>query len=101
MAWHQILEMSELAPGDMKAVQVEGLDIAIYRVGDDVYVTQGMCTHGDAILADGLLDGNEVECPYHSGIFDVRTGEPLDGPVTVPLRVFPVRLENDFIFVKL
>ena len=61
---------------DVIGVAVAGRDIAIYTVGDAVYATDNLCTHGHARLCDGFLDGHEIECPLHQGKFDVRDGKP-------------------------
>ena len=53
----------------------------IYTVGDAVYATDNICTHGQARLCDGFLDGHEIECPLHQGKFDVRDGRPTCEPV--------------------
>jgi len=60
--------------------------IAVYRLGDAYFATDDTCSHGDASLADGFLDEDcSVECPYHAGRFDIRTGLPQRGPARDPL----------------
>jgi 3-phenylpropionate/trans-cinnamate dioxygenase ferredoxin subunit len=65
---------------------------ALYRLGDDEYaLTDGLCTHGQAHLADGVvIDCRTIECPKHNGRFDVRSGEPQRRPVKVPLATYDV-----------
>ena len=64
-----------LPPGE--AVRVDGDEpIAVFNVDGDFYAIDDTCTHQDASLADGWLEGCEVECPLHAAIFDLRTGEP-------------------------
>ncbi len=77
----------------------DGLAIAVYRVDGAFYATNDRCTHGEASLSDGLVDGHVIECPFHSGTFDIRTGKALTFPCTEPVAVYPVRLEGDRILV--
>lgn len=75
---------------------------AIYRTADDRYfATDGMCTHGRAHLAGGLLRGCIIECPKHNGRFDVTDGSPQRKPVTVALKTYPVRVDAGAIQLKL
>jgi naphthalene 1,2-dioxygenase system ferredoxin subunit len=85
----------------VKGVIVAGRDIALYTVGDEVYATDNLCTHGHARLCDGFLDGHEIECPLHQGKFDVRDGRALCDPVTEAVRSHPVRIEGGRVFVQL
>lgn len=74
---------------------------AVYRTAEDqVYATDGMCTHGNTHLATGLVTGNLIECPKHNGRFDVRDGSPRRPPVCVALRTYPVRIDEDRIYVN-
>ena len=75
--------------------------LAVFRVGSAYFVTDDECTHGNASLSDGVLDGDEVICPYHLGAFCVRTGEPTRAPCHVPLRIYPAELRGDRIFASL
>lgn len=75
---------------------------AVYRVGKDRYcATDGMCTHEDAHLADGFVDGGIIECPKHNGRFDICSGAPKGVPVTVALRTYPVRIDGDRVFLEI
>lgn len=99
--WTDALSAADLPADDVKGVAVAGCDIAIYTVGDAVYATDGICTHGQARLCDGFLDGHEIECPLHQGRFDVRDGQPLCEPVTEALRRYPVKVEGGRVFLRL
>ncbi len=100
-SWVDALSADDLPSDDVKGVAVAGRDIAIYTVGSEVYATDNLCTHGNARLCDGFLEGHEIECPLHQGKFDVRDGRPLCDPVTEALRSHPVRIEGGRVFVQL
>ena len=99
--WVDALSTDELPSDDVKGLAVAGRDIAIYTVGEVVYATDNLCTHGHARLCDGFLDGHEIECPLHQGKFDVRTGQPTCAPVTEALRRYPVRIDGGRVFLQI
>jgi len=99
--WVDALSADELPTDDVIGVVVGGRDIAIYTVGDEVYATDNICTHGQARLCDGFLDGHEIECPLHQGKFDVRSGQPTCDPVTEAIRSYPVRIDGQRVFLQL
>ena len=99
--WIDALSVDDLPKDDMTNVTVEGREVVIYTVGESVYATDNLCTHGNARLCDGFLDGDTVECPLHQGRFNVRDGRPLCEPVTVPLRTYPVKLAGRRVWLRL
>ena len=92
--WVDALAADDLPDDDVLGVAVAGRDIAIYTVGEGVYATDNLCTHGNARLCDGFLEGHEIECPLHQGRFDVCTGQAMCAPLTENIRTYPVRIEN-------
>ncbi len=85
---------ADLAVGDIREVQAGERVLAVYRLGEDDYaVTDGICTHGKARLAEGMIvDGSCIECPKHNGRFDIRTGEPVRRPVKEPIATHQVEI---------
>ena len=73
--------------------------LALFRVGDQFYATDDTCTHAAASLSDGYIEGDVVECPFHSATFCVRTGEALSLPASEPLKTYPVKVEDGSVFV--
>ena len=86
---------------DVIGVIVGGREIALYGVDGEVYATDNACTHGNARLCDGFLEGHEIECPLHQGKFDVRTGAAMCAPLTAAVRRYPIRIEADKVYVDL
>jgi naphthalene 1,2-dioxygenase system ferredoxin subunit len=101
MNWIEAAAVAELPVDDVVGVEVDGRDIALYTVGDRVYATDNLCTHGHARLCDGFLDGHEIECPLHQGKFDVRDGRPTCDPATEAVRSYPVKIEGARVYVRL
>lgn len=100
-AWTEVLPQADLPADDVLGVQVAGRDLALYTAGGAVFATDNLCTHGNARLCDGFLEGHEIECPLHQGRFDVRDGRPTCAPADQPLRCYPVRVEGGRVFVQL
>lgn len=99
--WVDVAAEADLFEGAGVAVQAAGHDIALYAIEGQVYATDNLCTHGHAHLCDGFLEGFEIECPFHQGRFDVRTGAPTCPPVTTPVRTWPVKVEAGRVWLDL
>ena len=93
---------SELAPNEIRQLVVEGHPpIAIYNLDGDYFATDDTCTHGDASLAEGDIDGDEVVCPYHMGTFDIRSGEACSAPCAFPLKTYNLRVDDDVLYIMI
>jgi len=95
----KVADLGELSPGEMKSVEVGDDQVLLANVGGDIYACDNLCTHAFAPLAEGALDGEQVECPLHGSVFNVTTGEVNDPPADESLRVFQVRIEGQDILV--
>lgn len=99
--WIDAMSADDLPTDDVQGLIVAGRDIAIYAVGSEVYATDNLCTHGNARLCDGFLEGHEIECPLHQGKFDVRNGQPTCDPVTEALRSYPIKIEGGRVLLQI
>lgn len=99
--WHRIIDRDALPEGEMMAVEVDERMIALYNVGGKFYATSNICTHAFAILTDGWLEDEIIECPLHAGRFDVRNGSAQGDPVECDLETFEVRVVDDAIEIRL
>jgi naphthalene 1,2-dioxygenase system ferredoxin subunit len=99
--WIDAMAAEDLPTDDVIGVAADGRDLALYTVGDEVFATDNICTHGHARLCDGFLVGHEIECPLHQGKFDVRTGAPTCAPVTDAIRSYPVKIEGGRVWLAL
>ncbi|WP_312526551.1 non-heme iron oxygenase ferredoxin subunit [Paracoccus sp. (in: a-proteobacteria)] len=81
-------------------VEQDGKEFAVFRVNDEIYVTDDRCTHGPGSLSEGCLTGYEIECDFHQGCFDIRTGAVTEAPCTIPLQVYPVILRDGRVFIE-
>jgi len=89
-----VATLADFAASDAIAVNIGTKQIAIYLVAGEVFATDNHCTHGDAKLCEGFLEGHEIECPHHQGRFDIRTGAATCAPAEVALATYPARIEG-------
>jgi len=97
----RVCAQSEIAPETVKAFEVGDHRLAIYNIGGKFYITDDECTHAAASLADGMLDGDVIECSLHFGAFHVPTGAVKAPPCSLALRTYKVVLQGDDILVDL
>jgi 3-phenylpropionate/trans-cinnamate dioxygenase ferredoxin subunit len=85
---------------DGEAVRIEAdVPIAVFNVEGAFYAIDDTCTHQDASLADGWLEGRTVECPLHASCFDLRTGAPTGPPAKKPVRTHEVVVRDGHVYV--
>ena len=100
--WIDVCDSSLLEREDVLRFDHDQKTYAIYRTADNkFYATDGLCTHGNAHLADGLVKGTLIECAKHNGRFDIRDGSPQRLPVCVGLKTYAVRESHGELLVDL
>jgi ethylbenzene dioxygenase ferredoxin subunit len=97
----RICAQSEIAPDSVKAFEVGDKRLAVFNIGGRFYATDDECTHASASLADGMLEGEVIECAMHMGAFHVPSGEVKAPPCAVALRTYKVIREGDNVLVDL
>src|SRR5215472_10749455 len=81
---------SDVTPGNALRVEAGELTLAVFNVDGEFFVTDDMCTHGPGSLSEGYIDGDVVECNFHNGQFNIKTGEVVSPPCMVPVKTYPV-----------
>jgi 3-phenylpropionate/trans-cinnamate dioxygenase ferredoxin subunit len=95
----ELASTDDVAPGQVKVYEVEGLHIALCNVDGTFYAIDDVCTHDGGPLDQGELEGHQVECPRHGARFDVRSGRALTLPAVMPVRSYPVQVEDGVVKV--
>jgi 3-phenylpropionate/trans-cinnamate dioxygenase ferredoxin component len=95
----RVCHMSDIPAGEAVRVDVDP-PIAVFKVDGDLYAIDDTCTHQDASLADGWLEGCIVECPLHESCFDLRTGEVTGPPAKRGVRTHRVEVVDGVVFVQ-
>lgn len=101
MTWHKAADTASLTEKQVIGVEVNGTEVAIYRIGTEYLATANICTHQFAFMSEGYVDGDCVECPLHQALFDIRTGAVVEGPPEQPLATYATRVDGSAIFVEL
>jgi phenylpropionate dioxygenase-like ring-hydroxylating dioxygenase large terminal subunit/NADPH-dependent 2,4-dienoyl-CoA reductase/sulfur reductase-like enzyme len=101
MTWRSAISLELLRPDGVTGVEIEGVPVALYKLGEQVYATHGICTHALAFLADGFVEDGKIECPLHQGQFDIRSGRALCTPLTEDIKTYAVKVEDGTVFVEL
>jgi glycine betaine catabolism B len=96
----KVASTNDIHHSQMKEIQLDGEIICLVNVDGKYYAIGNICTHEGGPLADGTLDGYEVECPWHNSKFDVRTGDVKEPPATEPETTYQVKVEGDSILIK-
>ncbi|MBF8283114.1 MAG: ferredoxin subunit of nitrite reductase and ring-hydroxylating dioxygenase [Anaerolineales bacterium] len=91
----------ELPNGARKLVEIDGRAMAVFNIAGEYFAIADVCSHDDGPVAEGELDGYEIECPRHGARFDVRNGSVLSFPAIMGIPAYPVKVEGDEILVGL
>lgn len=100
MPWVSTIAISDFDSEGLASAQAGKVRLALYRQDDSYFASAILCSHGQANLAEGYLEDFMIECPLHQGTFDIRTGQPMSAPCTVPIRTFPVKVEDGILHVE-
>jgi 3-phenylpropionate/trans-cinnamate dioxygenase ferredoxin subunit len=95
----KVARVSEVPPGRGKLVQAGGRLIALFNCAGTFYAVDDTCTHAEASLSEGFLEGTTVECPLHGARFDLRTGAAVWSPAYLPVATYAVRVEGDAVLL--
>lgn len=102
VGWIEACLIDEIDEEDVIRFDHGDRTFAIYRTEDDeIYATDGYCTHEKVHLADGLVMGKYIECPKHNGRFNFTTGEAKRAPVCVNIKTYPVKIAEGKVFIKI
>ncbi|MBI4564858.1 MAG: Rieske (2Fe-2S) protein [Planctomycetes bacterium] len=95
----KVASLSDLAPGTSRMVEAEGKEVALYNVDGKIFASTNICPHQGGPLAEGVLEGTTIVCPWHAWAFDLTSGT---SPVNPRLKIetYAVKVENDGIYVN-
>lgn len=97
----KLCKTDDVQEGEAIQANPEGMPaLAVYMLDGEFFVTDDMCTHGMAWLTDGYVEDGEVECPFHGGRFDIKTGEPTAFPCVVPVKTYKVVVEDGHVCIE-
>ena len=103
MALVKVCSVADVPAGAARRVSVGTREIAVVNLGDDGFrAVDAVCSHAHYYLDEGEVDVDEatIECWKHGSTFDLETGRPRTLPATVPVQVFPVKIEDDDVMIE-
>jgi len=92
--WIDVIEESELENGEHVVVDVDGTEVAVFKIDGEYYAIEDVCTHDGAEIASGVIDGCEIVCPRHGARFCIKTGAVKAPPAYEDINTYKVRIEN-------
>ena len=95
----KVASLEQLSPGSSLQLFLDGKEIALFNIEGTIYAVDDRCSHAEAPLSDGVVEGCEVECPLHGARFDLRSGENLTPPALEPISTYGVKIEGNEIYI--
>ena len=97
----ELCRAADVAPGAALKVEIADLTLAVFNVGGRFYVTDDQCTHGPGSLSEGYIEDDVVECNFHNGQFNIRTGAVVAPPCMVPIKTYPATVVDGKVTIEL
>ena len=97
----RVCGLADLPEEGAIGIDVAGEPVALIRAEGEVYALRDVCSHAEVALSEGEIYDHTVECWLHGSCFDLRTGKPTAMPATVPVPVYPVKVEGDDVLVSI
>ena len=98
--WHKVGTVGDVEEDEPLGASVDGTEIGVFLVGGTYYAIENICPHAFAMLSDGFVEGDQVECPLHQAVFQISTGKCLKEPAEQDVATYPVKVEGDDILVQ-
>ena len=91
---------AEVEPGNALRVESGDLTLAVFNIDGEFFVTDDACTHGPGSLSEGYIEDDVVECNFHNGQFNIKTGEVVAPPCMVPIKTYKASVENGRVLIE-
>ena len=95
-----VCDAGEVPVGEVRKAETAGLVLAVFNLDGEFYVTDDHCTHGPGSLSEGFVDGDCIECNFHQGVFNIKTGAVVQPPCIVPVRTYPAVVEDGVVYIE-
>ncbi len=95
MAFKNLGKVSDIPEGAGRMYDLGDRWVGVFKVDGELFAMDDICSHMEAYLHEGAMEGHEIECDAHGARFDVRSGAVVEGPAVVPLDTYPLRVTGD------
>jgi nitrite reductase/ring-hydroxylating ferredoxin subunit len=96
----ELCRVEDVGVGEARRIGAAGLTLAVYNLDGEFCVTDDACTHGPGSLSEGFIDGDLVECNFHQGVFNIRTGEVVRPPCMVAVKTYKTVVEDGLVYIE-
>ena len=96
----ELCSVAEVEPGNALRVERGELTLAVFNLEGEFFVTNDACTHGPGSLSEGYIEGDVVECNFHNGQFNIKTGEVVAPPCMMPVQTYRALVQNGKVFIE-
>jgi len=96
----ELCRVEDVGAGEARRIEAAGLTLAVFNLDGEFCVTDDHCTHGPGSLSEGFIDGDLVECNFHQGVFNIRTGEVVQPPCMVPVKTYKTVVEDGRVYIE-
>ena len=100
MSKSELCKTADVDEGAAIKVETGDLSLAVFNLNGAFYVLDDMCSHGPGSLSEGPIHGDVIECDFHNGSFNIKTGEVVDPPCMIPQKTYKVIVEDDTVFIE-
>ncbi len=98
--WVKVAPAAAFPAGERRLIDVGDIMIAVFNIDGDFYAVEDVCSHDGGSLDDAVVENCEIICPRHGARFCLKTGAPLSPPAYEPIASFPVRVADEYVWVK-
>ncbi|MEI6146687.1 MAG: non-heme iron oxygenase ferredoxin subunit [Methylococcales bacterium] len=98
--WINVFNENALMNGENSVIDVDGTDVAIFKIEDNFYAIEDVCSHDGTEIASGELDGDEIICPRHGARFCIKTGAVKSAPAYEDIHSYPLRIVDGMVQIK-
>jgi nitrite reductase/ring-hydroxylating ferredoxin subunit len=96
----ELCDAAEVDVGAVIKVERHGLELAVFNIDGEFFVTDDHCTHGPGSLSEGFIEGDIVECNFHGGQFNIRTGAVVLPPCVTPVKTYPAVVRDGKVIIE-
>ncbi len=96
-----LCQTGDIDEGTAIKVEANGLELAVFNLNGAFYVIDDLCTHGPGSLSEGMIRNDTVECDFHGGAFNIKTGEVAEPPCMVPIKTYVTKVDGDTVYIEI
>jgi nitrite reductase/ring-hydroxylating ferredoxin subunit len=97
----ELCNTSDVEVGSALRVERDDLTLAVFNIEGEFFVTDDACTHGPGSLSEGYIEDDIVECNFHNGQFNIKTGEVVAPPCMIPIKTYKTAVKNEKVFIEI